>query len=301
MFKDLFKDAGNLGPFLLVGAGFIIFPVQGGLAIYEFYKDYLLYEENKKINKKDAWRKFRPKLIAAISTISLAVLGFAVTAALLAFILVDFAILTAAASIAIPAIGSVISGVELVDSIGDLWRAKKDFRKNPTVENKEKVIDAKRSVIFKSNFLGFGLAITVLATLSVLTGLGVISFGLIPSFVLIGVALTGLAIKIFEIVDEKKGHRMTNAIRRFFTREKELVEQQSLLRPTCKESLDNPPNIQKELGIGINSPPPIHESDLPDNEPYTPPPFKDVINPDLTATNLTPTTPLGITCSAGGD
>lgn len=261
----LLKDTGLIGPFLLAGAGFVIFPVQGVIAIFE------LVEAFDKRAKDQDHIKFRAKLSASITKLGLAILGLLISSALLAFILVHLVILQAVASVAIPLIMTVISGVELMDAFGDLRRAKLAAKLNPSPENHEKVDDAKRDVAFNSTYLGLGLAITGLATLGVLTGLGVLTFGFVPAAVLISVVVIALAVKIFEIVDEKKGHRMTNAIkntwRKIFSHDKPGIQQragyQPLLSdmPDMEQTLNNNPPLAR-AGTAIQPAPenPVEES-----------------------------------------
>jgi hypothetical protein len=210
------KDTGNVGSFLLVGAGFLIFPVQA----YEGFKGI------RKACRPDIQPVERRAMLAAnISKLGLAVLGFAASAALLAFILTHLVFLAAAASITIPGVMAVIGGVELVHEIHGLIQAKKE-------KNSAAIQESKRGVAYSTAFFGFGLAITGLATLSVLTGLGVLTMGVVPAAILVGVVVAAFALKVFQIIDSKKdvhGERhypLTSAISNFWHKVTNLLQPQ---------------------------------------------------------------------------
>lgn len=194
----LMKDAGSLGSYLLAGAGFLIFPVEGYEGITGLRKAHRAYKEHGGVK--------RALITASVAKIGFATVGFAASAALLAFVLTNLIVLAAAASVAIPATMAAIGAVELGYNIDGLIKAKQDG-------TPEKITSAKRKVGYGSAYLGFSLAITALATLSVLTGLGVLSFGIVPSVMLIAVVSVALSVKIFEIVDKKKGFALSNALK----------------------------------------------------------------------------------------
>jgi hypothetical protein len=209
---------GNVGPFLLFAAGLIIFPIQifeGFLGLHEAWMKHDKYSRVRKPDDRMS-PKLKSLIVNSTTRIGLSIVGIAVTAALLTFVLTHLAVLEGAASIAIPAIMTVISGVDLVSDLFAWRRAKNAYLANSTPRNYEKLIDAKRDTIFSGISLGFGMAITGLATLGVLSGLGVVSLGVVPSAVLIGVVVVALAVKIFEMIDEKYEYRFTNKIRSFF-------------------------------------------------------------------------------------
>lgn len=200
----LMQSTGSVGVYMLVGAGFLIFPIQMAVSIRGL--------------------RARKNRSANAATLAFSSTGLAVTGCLLAFVIVSFPIFAAAASMAIPAIMSVIGAVELIQSVAGLRKAKANAAELSDEEQQKAVTDAARGVIFSSMFMFFSLAITALAVLGVMSGLGVVSMGIIPSAILIGVVVASLALKIFEIADNKIGkkdgnnHRATNAIHRGWKR-----------------------------------------------------------------------------------
>ncbi len=180
------KNTGNVGPLLLVGAGLLMFPI----GAYEGIKGL-----RKAFRKGMGQAERKALIVTSAIKLGLAVIGFIASVTLLAFVLTNLVVLAAAASITIPTVMAVVGGVELAHDLHSLSLAK---------QNVEGVEEAKRDVAYSAAFFGFGLAIATLATLSVLTGLGVISFGIIPSAILVGVVVIALAVKIFQILDTKK-------------------------------------------------------------------------------------------------
>lgn len=223
------KELGNLGSYLLVGAGFVIFPVMFGTAIQDIRKANRKFQERmEQANREEieavealAKTKRNAKYLVSAGKIALSVIGLGASAALLAFVLVNLPILAAAASITIPSIMAVVSGIELFHNIHSLHQAKQSLKHAQASNDPDAVTNAmaavqkaNRKTAYSSAYMGFGLAIAALATVSVLSGLGVLSLGIIPSAVLVGVVAVALAVKIFELVDEHKGFAMSNAIKK---------------------------------------------------------------------------------------
>lgn len=217
LFDDIpfvLRQAVSIGPYLLVGAGFIIFPVQIGFSIHKLLKSR---------NKKDS-PFYKTKKAANISTIFFASGGLLVTGGLLAFIQLSFPIFAAGCSIAIPSIMSIIGVVELAESISKLKITNRNPEELPDFKHKKAVTDATRGVIFNSVFLGLSLAITALAIVGVMSGLSVISVGIIPTMVLITVVVIAFVLKVCEIADKQHGkstgdnNKVTNVIHRGWLR-----------------------------------------------------------------------------------
>lgn len=254
----LMQHTGIIGPYLLAGAGFIIFPIQIVFSVFGIRK--ALRKSNEPL--------YKTNLVANITTLLFSTSGLLITGGLLAFIILAFPVFAAASSIAIPSIMSIIGMVELAGSLSALKSAYDNPEMLNPFEHKKAVTDAARGVIFSSVFLGFGLAITALATLSVLSGLSVLSLGAVPSIILIAVVVTALALKIFEIADHKVGkadgtnHRVTNFIHRAWLR---LTNQHEHLNDLTKENEDKMAhrNLHKVLNVtpSSNDSNPSHEQD----------------------------------------
>lgn len=214
----LVQYAGEAGSYLLAGAGLLIFPVEAWEGINGIKKARKFKGDPKLRNN---------KMGTSVAKIAFSGVGFAASAALIAFIVADLAFLGAGAMVAVPAMMAAITATELVKNAYHLYHLKNNPPVLPADSTKEEIEAAnveyakaiengKRKVTYNSLYLGFATAITVLATISILTGLGVASFGIVPAAVLVGVVCVALAVKIFELVDKKKGHAMTNAIKNFF-------------------------------------------------------------------------------------
>ncbi len=248
----LLMHTGSIGPYLLAAAGFVIFPVQ------------IIYSGIKLHNARKSPQSpyYKTKIAANASTIAFASIGLLVAGGLLTCIILAFPIFAAVCSIAIPAMMSVIGIVELSESIAKLNIAYKNHDQLTPFEHKKAVTDAARGVMFNSIFLGLSLAITALAVVSVLSGLGVLSLGLLPTFILIGVVATALVLKIFEIADKNHGkntgnnHKVTNAIHRAwlgFTAMLGFSRQKAYLSEIQKErSVKAHPNLHAALGVNEN-------------------------------------------------
>lgn len=244
----LLMQTGSIGPYLLVGAGFLIFPVQIGYSIYKLWNSR---------NKKNALF-YKTKKAANITTILFASGGVLVTGGLLAFIQLSFPIFAAVSTIAIPSIMSIIGIVELAESISKLKITYRNPEQLSPFEYKKAVTDAARGVIFNSVFLGLSLAITALAIVGVMSGLGVISVGIIPSIVLITVVATAFVLKVCQIADNKHGksigdnNKVTNAIHRAWLK---LTGQDKYLNQLNEERQKKAhPNLYAALNVESKKP-----------------------------------------------
>jgi hypothetical protein len=208
----LLEAAENLGMFLLAGAGFIIFPFQlleGSLELAE-----AIEKDKKKCPQ-------RPALIGlAIGQIICAVAGLASTAALLACTLTGMAVVAEILAVSVPGIIAVVAGIELAEKVVGLVYAKEAAKK-------EKL---KIKVFYGSVFFGIALTITALAALSVVSSLGVLSLGIVPSAILIGIVAAAFLLKVFELVDSRNmNYAMTKWVRGLFTRpDNDLVVEKTL-------------------------------------------------------------------------
>lgn len=214
----LVQYTGEAGSYLLAGAGLLIFPVEAWEGINGIKKARKFKGDPKLRNN---------KMGTSVAKITFSGLGFAVSAALIAFIAADLALLGAGAMVAVPALMAAITATELVKNAYHLYHLKNNPPVLPADSTKEDIEKAnakyakaiehgKRKVTYNSLYLGFATAITVLATVSILTGLGVASFGIVPAAILVGVVCVALTVKIFELIDKKKDHAITNAIKNFF-------------------------------------------------------------------------------------
>lgn len=192
------SSIGIIGTYLLIAAGFILFSIQLGKGIYELYQA-LKMEEG----------ELRDGLIlASLEKIMWATIGFLFTTALLIFTFALAPLWAGISSIGIPGTMAIIEFIELVSEIHEYQHAETE---------KEKEM-AKCKIFFSAVFFSLSVLITAFAALSVLSGLGIVSLGIVPACVLVGIVGIALVLKIFELVDERcYDHQMSLKIRDWFS------------------------------------------------------------------------------------
>lgn len=192
----LLKGIGVLtGLFTLIGAGYLIF----GLQLYKART-----ELQESLARKEADESRITAVITSLGKVFYAILGLVFTTGLLiatSVALVILAVATSAAAILaaktllliagtvsaiIPLMMAVVAGIELLQAIND-WTYARD------VDSKE---EAKTSIFYNSIYFGLAIAVTALATITVILGPG------IPTYILIGVIGVSIAIKLYEERDE---------------------------------------------------------------------------------------------------
>ena len=205
----LFTETGPLGLFLLVAAGYVIFSVELYNAIDGFYK----LHNGKKISL-TLWEKIKScfaqnpqnesvelqefpqcdddeyfeKLENNLYKLGFAIAGLTITSGILAFTLCVLLPFATVSSIFVP-------GMVLVIETFELWQAMKGHA-YAKPEDEEK---AKSKLCFSAISFWTSVAIVSLATLSVLCTLGVLSFGMIPTYILIAVVVSAVLIKGYEL------------------------------------------------------------------------------------------------------
>ena len=200
----LTKSLDALGSYMLAGASGVMFPLNIYEGITGLRKALKLPKDNP---------KRKTMITANLTKICLATGGLGIATGLVVTTILSTAVAGPILSLLVPAVMAGITGTEFWQK---LHRYKLTKKMSEGIEKEEKLIKTKRRIGFSSIYLFLIIGITAMAGLSTLTALGVASFGIVPSAVLVGLVCLAVGTKIFQLVDKHKNYKFTNSIKDFF-------------------------------------------------------------------------------------